>query len=319
MDCLDHFDGWTNESSEQVLKHTRQIIRNLKLTTALGDIDLSVDIDSGSALLVRSQIDEQYLSALIRLKTAKSLSVVKGTADGVDTTAEEDNDCQSNKSKSSSSSWSSSTISSVGGVGGVGLSDESSRLRPAPKGRRTSSLRRREDRLQKTFKYSLPVINPSSSTSSSSSSSSIFVAAEVVSRPSIPHQPRRRKTKQKQKHSNNAEIQSVATSSSAAPLIAGQSSQVQSVGYNNYDQHYHYPHHHHDQQQEWHQGGWWWSESNGWQYHYFHHHPHHHYNPYYYGDNNTDDGTNNFPISACDTATTPSFNTGFNSQHDGAY
>ena len=314
MDCLDHFDGWTNESSEQVLKHTRQIIRNLKLTTSLGDIDFGIDIDtdSGSALLVRSQIDEQYLSALIRVKTAKSPSLVKGTADGVKTTAEEDNDYQSYKSKSSSSSWSSSTISSVGGVG---LSDESSRLRPAPKGRTTSSLRRREDRLQKTFKYSLPVINPSSSSSSSSS----FVATEVVSRPSIPHRPRRRKAKQEQKHSNNAEIQSVATSSSAAHLIAGHSSQVQNVGYNNYDQHYHYPHHHHDQQQEWHEGGWWWSESNGWQYHYFHHHPHHHYNPCYYGDSNTDDGTNHFSISACDTAPTTTFNTGFYSQHDETY
>ncbi|OEU21457.1 hypothetical protein FRACYDRAFT_235083 [Fragilariopsis cylindrus CCMP1102] len=127
MDCLDHFDGWTNESSEQVLNHTRQIIRNLKLTTSLGEIDFGVDIDSGSTLLVRSQIDEQYLSALIRLKTAKSPSLVKGTTDDVKTTAEKDNDYQSFKSKSSSSSWSSSTISSVGGVGGVGLSDESSR------------------------------------------------------------------------------------------------------------------------------------------------------------------------------------------------
>jgi hypothetical protein len=314
MDCLDHFDGWTNESSEHVLKHTRQIIRNLKLTTSLGDIDfgIDIDIDNDSALLVRSQIDEQYLSALIRVKTAKSPSLVKGAADGVDITAEEDNDCQSNNSKSFSSSWSSSTISSVGGVGGVGISDESSRLRPAPKGRTTSSLRRNEHRLQKTFKYSLPVINPPSCSSSSSSS---FVAAEVVSRPSIPHRPRRRKTKQK--HSHNAEMQSGATSSSAAPLIAGHSSQVQSTGYNNYDQHYHYPHHHH--QQEWHQGGWGWSESNGWQYHYFHHHPQHHYNSFYYGDNNTDDGTNHFTISACDAATTTTFNTGFYSQDDGTY
>jgi hypothetical protein len=307
MDCLDHFDGWTNESSVQVLKRTRQILRNLELTTSRGDIDFGIDIGSDSALLVRSQIDEQYLSALIRVKTAKSPSLVNSTADGVDTTAEEDNDCQSNNSKSSSSSWSSSTISSVGGVG---LSDQSSRLRPAPKRRPTPSLRRREHRLQKTFKYSLPVINPSSSSSSLS-----FVAAEVVSRPSTPHRPRRRKAKQK--YSHNAEMQSVATSSSTAPLIAGHSSQVQSVGYNNCDPHYHYSHHH---QQEWHQGWWWWSESNGWQYHYSHHHPYHHYNPFYYGDNNTDDDTYHFPLSACDTATsTTTFNTGIYSRDDGTY
>jgi hypothetical protein len=316
MDCLDHFDGWTNESSEQVLKHTRRIIRNLKLTTPSSSLlqqYIDIDIDNDSALLVRSQIDEQYLSALIRVKTAKSTSLVEGTAVGVDTAAEEDNDCQSNNNKSSSSSWSSSTISSVGGVGSVGLPDESSRLRPAPKGRSSGSSTslRREHRLQKTFKYSSPVINPSSSSSSSS-----FVAAEV-SLPSIPHRPRPRRRKTKQKNSHNAEMQSIATSSSTTLLIAGHSSQVQYAGYNNCDPHYHYSDHPH--QQEWHQGWWWWSENNGWQYHYPHLHPHHHYNPFYYGDTTTDDGTYHFPPSACDTGTTTTFNTGFYSHNDGTY
>ena len=60
MECLQHFEGWT-ESSEKAAKRSREHVSKLKLRSLHepGDVE--------SALL-RNQIDEQYLRAMIRAR-----------------------------------------------------------------------------------------------------------------------------------------------------------------------------------------------------------------------------------------------------------
>jgi hypothetical protein len=55
MECLEHFDGWADFHEETLL---RKIIRSLKLRP----LDEPGDVDSP---LLRSQIDEQFLRAMI--------------------------------------------------------------------------------------------------------------------------------------------------------------------------------------------------------------------------------------------------------------
>ena len=60
MDCLQHFDGWM-ESSEQAASHSRELIATLKLRS----LHEPRDVDSA---LLRSQIDEQYLRAIVNAR-----------------------------------------------------------------------------------------------------------------------------------------------------------------------------------------------------------------------------------------------------------
>ncbi len=60
MNCLKHFDGWV-ESSEEAAKHCRKLVSKLKLRS----LDEPRDVDSA---LLRSQIDEQYLRAIVHAR-----------------------------------------------------------------------------------------------------------------------------------------------------------------------------------------------------------------------------------------------------------
>lgn len=61
MECLQHFDGWM-ESSEEGAQHSRKLVATLKLRS----LHEPRDVDSA---LLRSQIDEQYLRAIINART----------------------------------------------------------------------------------------------------------------------------------------------------------------------------------------------------------------------------------------------------------
>ncbi len=60
MDCLQHFDGWV-ESSEEAAKHCRKLVATLRLRS----LHEPRDVDSA---LLRSQIDEQYLRAIVNAR-----------------------------------------------------------------------------------------------------------------------------------------------------------------------------------------------------------------------------------------------------------
>jgi len=60
MECLQYFEGWT-ESSEEVSKNARELVSTLKLRS----LNEPRDVDS---TLLRSQIDEQYLRAIINAR-----------------------------------------------------------------------------------------------------------------------------------------------------------------------------------------------------------------------------------------------------------
>jgi hypothetical protein len=60
MECLQYFEGWM-ESSDEVAKHSRELVSTLKLRSLYEPRD----VDSA---LLRSQIDEQYLRAIVNAR-----------------------------------------------------------------------------------------------------------------------------------------------------------------------------------------------------------------------------------------------------------
>lgn len=101
MDCLQHFEGWM-ESSEEAASHSRELIATLKLRS----LNEPGDVDSA---LLRSQIDEQYLRAMVNARA--QLAGNEGVKDEKRATKEP---MKRRDRSQAGSGKSSSSISSVG-------------------------------------------------------------------------------------------------------------------------------------------------------------------------------------------------------------